>query len=320
MIDEINLVKILKERKISGEDLSHIFNVSRTAIWKKINKLKTFGYEIEIDKTGYKIIKSPETLLPYEIIPHLKTKFIGKNYIYFDEIDSTNLEAKRQHYLDGTVILAEYQTSGRGRKNRNWYSSKYKGLYFSIVLYPQIEIKYLPLFSLLFNYSVFKVLKNLVKGNLKIKWPNDIYLNSKKIAGFLIESSIENNQITKIIVGIGINVNQTLEDFPSEIENLATSLLIEESKKFKRNSIFFKVISMIEKDYRKFLKEKYLNIEDIKNNLLWKGENIVIIENNQIITSGKLIGLNEDGGLKIENDKGIEYIYVGDLSIRFSSL
>lgn len=320
MIDEIDLVKVLKEKKISGEELSQIFNVSRTAIWKKINKLKTFGYEIKIDKTGYKIIKSPDKLLPYEIIPHLKTKFIGKNYIYFDEIDSTNLEAKRQQYKDGTVILAEYQSAGRGRKNRNWHSNKYKGLYFSIVLYPQIEVKYLPLFSLLFNYSIFKVLKKILKGDLKIKWPNDIYLNDKKIAGFLIESGIENNQITKLIVGIGININQTLEDFPSDIENLATSLLIEENKKFKRDKIFLKILFMIEKDYRKFLKEKYLNIKDIENNLLWKGENIVIMENNQIITSGKLIGLNEDGSLKIENSKGIEYIYVGDLSIRFNSL
>ncbi len=316
MIDEINLVKILKEKKISGEELSRIFNVSRTAIWKKINKLKAAGYEIEIDKTGYKIIKSPDMLLHYEIVPQLKTKFIGKNYIYFDEIDSTNLEAKRHQYPDGTVILAENQTSGKGRKNRTWYSSKHKGLYFSIVLYPQIEIKYLPFFSLLFNYSVFKVLKKIVKGDLKIKWPNDIYLNGKKIAGFLIESSIENNQITKLIVGIGINVNQSLKDFPTDIENLATSLFIEENRKFERKSIFLKILAEIEKDYEKFLKDRFLKLENIEDHLLWKGENIVIVENGQIVTSGKLIGLNQDGSLKIESSKGIEYIYVGDLSVR----
>jgi len=147
---------------------------------KRLKKLKDLGYKIESDKHGYRIIQPPDKLLPQEIIPNLKTKFIGKNYLYFEEIDSTNVQAKRENYEDGTVIFAESQTAGKGRKNRKWISHKGLGLYFTIVLKPDIEVNYLSHFSLLFNYSVFKLLKNYVNGEIKIKWPNDIYLNGKK--------------------------------------------------------------------------------------------------------------------------------------------
>jgi BirA family biotin operon repressor/biotin-[acetyl-CoA-carboxylase] ligase len=316
MIDEAKLIQLLKEKKISGEQLAQIFKVSRVAVWKKIKKLKDLGYKIESDKHGYRIIQPPDKLLPQEIIPNLKTKFIGKNYLYFEEIDSTNIQAKRENYEDGTVIFAESQTAGKGRKNRKWVTHKGLGLYLTIVLKPGIEVNYLSHFSLLFNYSVFKVLRNYVNGEIKIKWPNDIYLSGKKIAGFLIESSIENNSISKLIVGVGINVNQTIKDFEEDIKEVATSLKIEEGKTFSRKEVFLKILRQIEKDYLKFIKEKYLDIKKIEENLLWLNQDVMILEDGKTILSGKLIGLNEDGSLMLKTDEGLRFVYVGDLSIR----
>ena len=315
-IDENQLIKLLKEKKLSGQKLAEHFKVSRSAVWKKINKLKSLGYKIETDKKGYKIVETADRLLPYEIIPSLKTKFIGKNYIYYEVIDSTNIQAKREEYEDGTVIFADLQTSGKGRKGRKWKSHRSLGLYFTVILKPNIEVKYLPYFSLLFNYSVFKVLKKQVKGDLKIKWPNDIYLNGKKIAGFLIESSIENNVISKLIVGIGINVNQEMQDLDDDIKELATSLRIEEGKVFDRKKLLLKILKQIEKDYTNFLKEKFLNTKELEKYLLWLGQDVIILEEEKVLLSGRLIGLNEDGSLKIESKDKVNAIYVGDLSVR----
>jgi len=316
MIDEAKLIQLLKEKKMSGEQLAQIFKVSRVAVWKKIKKLKDLGYKIESDRYGYRIIEPSDKLLPQETTPNLKTKFIGKSYFYFEEIDSTNIQAKRENYEDGTVIFAESQTAGKGRKNRKWISHKGLGLYFTIVLKPDIEVNYLSHFSLLFNYSVFKVLQNYVNGEIKIKWPNDIYLNGKKIAGFLIESSIENNSISKLIVGAGINVNQSIKDFEEDIKKVATSLKIEDGKTFSRKGIFLGILQQIEKDYLKFMKEKCLDIKKIEENLLWLNQDVMILEDGKPILSGKLIGLNEDGSLMLKTDKGLRLVYVGDLSIR----
>ncbi|MDM7273710.1 biotin--[acetyl-CoA-carboxylase] ligase [Sulfurihydrogenibium azorense] len=316
MIDEVKLINLLKSKKMSGEEIAKQFGTSRVAVWKKINKLKSLGYEILTDKDGYQIIKSPDKPLPAEILPDLNTKFLGKNYIYFEEVNSTNLYAKSKDFPDGTVIFAEYQTQGKGRKGRSWISSKYKGLYFSIVLKPDIEVVNLSKFSLLFPYSVFKTLKSFTTTDLKIKWPNDLYLNSKKLAGFLIESSIENNIITKLIVGIGINVNQDVQDFPDDINQVATSLKLEEGKEFSRKEIFLKILSNIEKDYLNFLKDKYLDIKDIEKNLLWLWENVSIYEDGKVVASGILKGLSSDGSLILSHNGTEEIIYVGDLSLR----
>ncbi len=318
MIDEIKLITLLKEKKLSGEELAKIFGTSRVAVWKKITKLKTLGYEIHSDKEGYKIIKSPDKPLPTEILPALETNFIGKNYHYFEEIDSTNNYAKSKDLPNGSVILAENQTAGKGRKGRRWISSKYKGLYFSIVLKPNLEVTHLSKFSLLFPYSTFKTLKEFTNQDLKIKWPNDIYLNGKKLAGFLIESSIENNLITKLIVGIGINVNQNTFDFPEDLNYIATSLKLEEGKEFSRNEILLKLLYNIEKDYTDFIKTCYINMKDIEENLLWLGEKVSVYEDGRMVLSGIVKGLNSDGSLILQVDKETEeIIYVGDLSIRY---
>lgn len=315
MIDNIKFIKMLKERKYSGEELASIFNVSRTAVWKKIKKLEKEGYQIQIDKGGYSILSVPDKLLSQEIYPLLNTRFIGHNYIHFDEINSTNDYIKSREFPDGTVVVAEKQTAGKGRKGRIWLSLYAKGLYFSILLKPHIEVHLLSKLNLVFLYAVFKSLERyLEKQSLKIKWPNDIYLNGKKVAGFLIDTAIENNEIRKVILGIGINVNNEIEDFQDL--NMATSLRIETKKNFDRKQILVSILESIEREYYNFLQTKYFDIKNIEENLLWLGESVKVMDDYDVIFEGIIEGLNDDGALKLRHKNERKLIYIGELSVR----
>lgn len=315
MIDSVKFVELLKERRYSGEELAKIFGVSRSAVWKRINKLKEEGYDIHISKEGYHIISSPDKLILEEVKPLLKTKFIGYNYIYFDKIDSTNEYLKSGDFPDGTVVVAETQTAGKGRKGRKWISPYGKGLYFSVLLKPRLEVYYLSKLSLVFLWSVFETLKKYTDGcDLKIKWPNDIYLNNKKLAGFLIDTSIENNEVVKVVVGVGVNVNNDVEDFNDL--NIATSLKIECNNTFDRKKLLADILFHIEESYYNFLDTKFFNLKNVEKNLLWLGETVKIVENGNVIIEGIIEGLNDDGALVLKVKDKIELIYVGELSVR----
>lgn len=316
MIDSVKLVQFLKEKKYSGEELADVFGVSRAAIWKKVKKLQEAGYEIITDKEGYQITSSPDKVIPEEVLPHLTTKFIGHNYIYFEEITSTNDYIKSREFPDGTVVVAETQTAGKGRKGRKWVSFYGKGLYFSVILKPHIEVSFLSKLSLVFVYAVFEALKSYIpqKFSLKIKWPNDIYLSGKKLAGFLIDTAVENNEITKVIVGVGININNQLESLQGL--DIATSLKIEIGQDFDRKQILADIIKQIETEYYQFLDTKFFDIKKIESNLLWLGENIKVVENGKVLFEGVIEGLNDDGALKIKSGGEVKLIYVGELSVR----
>ncbi|MCX7738326.1 MAG: biotin--[acetyl-CoA-carboxylase] ligase [Hydrogenothermaceae bacterium] len=314
MIDSVELVKLLKERKHSGQELADVFKVSRSGVWKKVKKLQEKGYVIEVDKEGYRIVSSPDKVLPEEVIPFLNTKFIGRNYIHFEEIHSTNEYIKSKEFPDGAIVVAETQTAGKGRKGRKWVSIYSKGLYFSVLLKPRVEVYYTSKLSLLFLYSVFKVLKTYVNEGLKIKWPNDIYLNGKKLAGFLIDSSIENNEVIKIVLGVGINVSNDLEDL-MDVE-IATSLKIETGKEFNRKTLLANLLQEIEIDYYRFLETKFFDVINIERDLLWLGENVKIYEDGKVIHEGTIEGLNDDGALKLRTKENVELIYIGELSVR----
>lgn len=318
MIDSVKLVQFLKEKKYSGEELAEIFGVSRAAIWKRIKKLEEFGYEILADKEGYQITVSPDKLLPEEVLPHLTTKFVGHNYIYFEEVSSTNDYIKSKDFPDGTVVVAETQTAGKGRKGRKWVSSYGKGLYFSVLLKPHVEVSSLSKLSLVFVYAVFEALQKYIPEHfsLKIKWPNDIYLNGKKLAGFLIDTAVENNEITKVIVGIGININNNLEDFQGL--DIATSLKIETGKEFDRKKLLADILKHIEEEYYRFLDTKFFDIKKIEKNLLWLGESVRVVEDGKTLFEGVIEGLNDDGALKVKSAGETRLIYVGELSVRSS--
>ena len=312
MMDNIDeaILNLIEKERISGEVLSKHLNISRTAVWKRIKKLEKLGYKISHSQKGYKLEKETELLTPYEVKKFLKTKWLGQNYIFFEEINSTNIYAKENQLSHGTVVLAENQISGKGRKGRKWISQKGKGLYFSIILQKTPNINNFLIYSLIFPVAVKEAIEEFISQKIYIKWPNDLYLNNKKLAGFLIESEIEGNEISRIIAGIGINVNNEEEAFKN-LDKPATSLFIEEKKIFPRKKIFAKILENLEYYLENPQIEEIL--EKVENSLLWKGRQVYLPE---IDLEGILLGLNKEGGLILETNSGIKNIYSGDLTLR----
>ena len=224
------LVEILKQNKeefISGQKLSEILKVSRTAIWKQIKELEKLGYSVKAHrKLGYQLISEPDLLIYEEVAPYLNTKFIGRNYIHKEILSSTNDLAKELAYKvpKGTVIVAETQTKGRGRMGRNWFSEKSSCILTSIILKPKIRPEKTIALTQIAALAVVRAIEEVCHMKTKIKWPNDIILNSKKVCGILTEMSSEIDVVNYVVIGIGINVNCT--DFPNDLKGKATSLTV----------------------------------------------------------------------------------------------
>ena len=212
--DNIGLVKVLSffqthdSEYLSGEDLSDVLKISRVAVWKHIKKIQSLGYKIESkQKLGYRLISETEKLLPWEITKDLKTKTVGKRVYYFEEIDSTQNFAE-QIALDekenGTIVVAEKQTAGKGRLDRKWTSPK-GGIWFSLIIHPKFDVSTSTLVPIAGAVALAKAIKNTLNIDVSVKWPNDITLNGKKVAGMLVDASFQANNIDYLILGIGIN-------------------------------------------------------------------------------------------------------------------
>ena len=207
------------------------------------------SYVIEaISRKGYRIISSPDILTFEEIKNYLNTECIGKNIIYFDSIGSTNSKAKELAEggkVHGTVVISEEQTSGRGRIGRDWLSPKYKGIWMSIILRPNIITENISKITLLGAAAVQKaIMKMGVKTS--IKWPNDIVINSKKVCGILTEMSGEIDHINYLVMGIGINVNLEKEDITTDLKDVATSIKIESGKPMDRKLLLANILNIFE--------------------------------------------------------------------------
>jgi BirA family biotin operon repressor/biotin-[acetyl-CoA-carboxylase] ligase len=318
------ILKLLKDSGnnfVSGQKISEELGVSRAAIWKYINTIKEDGYEIEaISRKGYRIISAPDILTFEEIKNFLNTEYIGKNIIYYDSIGSTNSKAKELAEIGqehGTVIISEEQTSGRGRLGRNWVSPKYKGIWMSIILRPNIITENISQITLI---GAAAVQKAIMKMGIKtsIKWPNDIVLNSKKVCGILTEMSGEIDHINYLVMGIGINVNLQEVDLPEELKDVATSLTLESGKHIERKLLVANVLNVFEELYNDFVQTGNIKetIEICRENSMLIGKEIQLINRGKV-TTAKAIDISNQGELVIENSNGtIEDIVSGEVSIR----
>lgn len=312
----------LKQNKdyISGEQLSNLLGVSRTAVWKQINQLRKDGYNIESSsKKGYMLVSSPDILDDRELnIP--AEQLIGSKIIHLEEVDSTNNYAKRianegcQH---GTVVIAEKQLSGRGRVGREWKSDNKEGLWFSIVLRPKLVPEDLQIVTLAASVAVVEAIKEKLGIVCGIKWPNDIILNNYKLAGILTELSAEPGHINHCIVGIGININQDLSSFDQEIKNKATSLKLYVNKTFSRVDILSGILTKFEKVYNLILAGNTKEVIDS-----WSGYSVTIGKDVKIMYKdieyiGKAHSVTSDGKLVVEcNDGIVREISAGEIQIR----
>jgi len=324
MLTKYQLLSYLKKGRrtwVSGESLSRELSVSRAAIWKHIRKLREEGYVIESStKKGYLLSKDSDLLLPNEIEEDLGTRIFGKNGIeYFKEIDSTNIKAKElaeEGAPEGTVVIAEKQVKGKGSKGRTWLSPEGDGIYASLILRPAMAPSGAPKITLMTAVAITEALLSLVQIKITIKWPNDILIKGKKLAGILTEIAADMDAVDYIIVGLGLNVNTPLQNFSEELKDLATSIYIETGEPFSRTRLVRAYLEYFEKYYKMF---KANNFTPIMNR--WKqlsniiGQKIIVdvIGKRHV---GEVTNIDYEGVLILKDDKGgFQRIFSGDITL-----
>ncbi|HEX2925899.1 MAG TPA: biotin--[acetyl-CoA-carboxylase] ligase [Ruminiclostridium sp.] len=316
------ILKKLKEedKYISGEEISKAFNVSRTAVWKHINELRKDGYVIDSSsKKGYRLIKAPDILDAREIkVP--EGQHMGSNIYHFDEIDSTNNYAKKiaiEGCSHGTVIIADRQTLGRGRVGRQWQSDTAEGIWFSIVLRPDVEPENVQIITLAASVAVVEAISETQGIVCGIKWPNDIILDGKKLGGILTELSAEPGHINHVVVGIGLNVNQDSEGFRDEIKHKAVSLKMYKGKPISRADLLGGILYKFEEIYKSVLLVKNQDIID-----KWKKYSVTIgkevkITYRDVEYIGTAHSIASDGKLIVECMDGVtREISAGEIQVR----
>lgn len=318
---------------VSGQILSEMLGVSRTAVWKYISDLKKDGYIIDASsKKGYRLILSSDVLNSSEISYGLKTDKLGKTVYYFDEIDSTNSYAKKaasEGCGDGTVIVADCQKSGKGRLGRQWNSGPGTGIWMSVVLRPDILPEDIQVITLAASVAVVRAIKAVTGIITGIKWPNDIILDGKKVCGILTEISTEMEQVNFLVLGIGINVNHTDEDFPEDLSKVATSLRLYSENKcnypneqicgkiFNRSEIIKGVLIELEGLYENIKKGNIRGIIDgWKKYSVTLGKEVIITIRNSKYT-GVAQDITVDGRLRVACSDGVvREVLSGEVSVR----
>ena len=311
--DNVGLVKVLSffqthdSEYLSGQDLSDVLKISRVAVWKHIKKIQTLGYKIESkQKLGYRLIDNTEKLLPWEITRDLKTQLIGKRVYYFEEIDSTqnfaqNIAADKKE--NGTIIIAEKQTSGRGRLDRKWTSPK-GGIWFSLIIHPKFDVSSSTLIPILSAVALSKSIKSVLDIETEVKWPNDITMNGKKVAGVLVDASFQTNSIDYLILGIGINFDidtKKLEKRLTKTPNFyGIDSLRGKEDKTPPKKLLKEFLLQFEKNLFQLDKgEKSKIIKEWTKRAAGIGKKITINTSNGKI-SGISQGIDNDGALKIK--------------------
>lgn len=315
------ILKLLKERNqyLSGEEISNLLGVSRTAIWKHMNTLKAEGYLIESQTNrGYRLLQVPDRLFPEEIKEYLHTEKIGRTIVYQETVNSTNLVAKEvaeKGFVEGTVAVSEMQTGGKGRLGRTWYAPFGTGIWMSMIVKPEIIPMDAPKITLLTAVSVAQAVRQETGIKPGIKWPNDLLINGKKICGILTEMKADMDRIHYVIIGIGINVNE--EQFPADIRETATSLKLETGKAINRAGLAAVVLNKWEENYQDFLQGGFSRIKP-----RWKEYTVnlgadVTVNTLQGVIQGRAVDIDDEGMLLVEDSEGIMHkIVAGDVSLR----
>ena len=323
--DNFSFVKILSFLKahrsefLSGQDMSDILKISRVAVWKDIKKIRSLGYKIESKRNlGYRLIDSSELLLPWEVMQNLNTEFLGKRIYYFDTIDTTQnfaMGIASKNNENGTIIISKKQTGGRGRMKRKW-KSPVGGIWMSIIIHPKFDISYATLVPIATSLALCISMEKILKIKPELKWPNDVTLKGKKVAGVLIDTSIISNEIENMVLGIGIN-------FKIKSHELANTI--------KKTPNFYGVATLVKKNERALpLVQQLLyelenvfglinsgRINKIKNG--WTKRSSTIGKNVSIITNegnlnGKAIKIDSNGALIISKGKNVKKILAGDIT------
>ena len=305
---------------ISGQELCNRFGVSRTAVWKAINQLKEAGYEIEAQQNkGYRLKAAPDLMTEAEIKSLMHTDWVAKEVLYFDTIDSTNTKAQElaeKGYPSGTLVVADKQESGKGRRGRSWVSPSGTGIFMTLMIKPDINPNNASMLTLVAALAVAKAITSVTGEEAMIKWPNDIVVNGKKVCGILTEMNAQFDYINHIVVGIGINVHN--ESFPEEISQMASSLMIEAGgKRFHRAQIIAETMSYFEQYYDTFLQTQDLSalVREYDKLLVNRNKSVRVLDPKEPF-DGKAMGITPKGELIVDTWESRKLVSSGEVSVR----
>ena len=315
------LLKSHQTEYLSGQDLSDVLKISRVAIWKHIKKIRSLGYKIESKQhLGYKLTDFTDQLVPWEITDNLRTKLLGKRVYYFETIDSTQafaIKIAANKIENGTVVMSKRQSKGRGRLKRKWESPN-GGIWMSIIIHPKFDINHIMLMPIATSLALCLAIEKILKIKPELKWPNDLTVHGKKVAGILLDSSIQSNNIEYLVLGIGINFKIKQK----KLENM-----------LKKQSNFYGVQTLTKKNERPItlVKEFLCELENILHMInldqnkkivnMWTKRSSTIGKKIAYMTDngkkiGKVIKMDHDGALVISSNKKRERLIVGDISYK----
>ncbi|HTV63619.1 MAG TPA: biotin--[acetyl-CoA-carboxylase] ligase [Verrucomicrobiae bacterium] len=323
MTPDAKILSALRENfdGVSGAELAGQLRISRAAVWSRIEELRALGYEIEAGPHfGYRLVGEPDALHADDLLARLgKMKIIGRDIRVFEQTTSTNdvvEKLARDGVREGTVVFAESQTRGRGRLGRKWLSPARRGLWFSILLRPNLRPQETTQLTVASAVALRRAIASETGLNPEIKWPNDVLVAGKKIAGILTEMSAELDKVRYAILGIGIDVNLTAAEFPPELKKLATSLRIETGAPVSRPALATAILRELDSVYSDVCAGKFSDIADEwEEHCATIGNNVAVQIGDRKIR-GRAESLDDGGALLLRTEYGqLEPIFGGDVTV-----
>jgi BirA family transcriptional regulator, biotin operon repressor / biotin---[acetyl-CoA-carboxylase] ligase len=318
-IDILNQLKDQQENWTSPKSLGERLHLSIKRVNQSLSELLRWGYRFETNRRGdVRFLAAPDILFPHEITRGLRAHVVGSEIHGFRSIGSTNSVAHRhaiKNAPEGTIIIAGRQTAGRGRLGRSWMSPPKLGIYLSVILRPTVAPAQAPGLSLVAALAIAEAIRHYPGLTAMIKWPNDVLINGKKVAGVLTELSAELDRINYVIIGIGININHEVKDFPVELADKATSLRIEQGCSVNRVRLVQEILQQLEKRYLQFLKgglkEQLKPIKDFSSILTSR----ISIQHDNKTLVGTAIDIDVDGALIVSVGKRTLRLSSGEISL-----
>lgn len=318
---KLEILEALRETDgyVSGQDLCNKFGVSRTAVWKAIKQLKEAGYEIEaVPNKGYHIVSAPDLMNKVELESIRNTTWAGQEIYYYDVTDSTNIRAKElaeEGHPSGTLVVADRQEAGRGRRGRSWDSPSGTGIFMTLLLKPEMNPNHASMLTLVAAMAVARAISKCADTEAFIKWPNDIVIGGKKICGILTEMSAQFDFINHIVIGIGINVHN--EHFPEEIAETAGSIFLQTGKRIRRAELIEQILEQFEHYYAIFMETEDLSglVKEYNSILVNMNKSVRVLDPKEPF-EGKAMGITKKGELIVDTWESRKMVSSGEVSVR----
>ncbi|MHA7579597.1 biotin--[acetyl-CoA-carboxylase] ligase [Paenibacillus vandeheii] len=305
---------------VSGEEISRNLSISRTAVWKHVNKLRDMGYEFEaVSRKGYRLVTKPDSIDATALQLALETTVFGRKAIILNSTLSTQGDVQQmaeQGQSEGAVVLAEEQTGGRGRFGRKWFSPPGRGIWMSVLMRPELALQNTPQLTLLTGVAVCRAIRSYTGADAGIKWPNDLLIAGRKVCGILLESTVEDHEVRYCVAGIGVDVNFDSKDYPEDLIPIATSLKMETGQTIDRTRLAAAILSELERLYFLYQKEGFGVISSLWEALSISMNREIKVANPQGIIEGIAMGLDPSGALIVEKPNGERVsVYSGEVSL-----